>query len=103
VSTAGKKRFDGKTFFGLCMGGGSAIGMLVKAYIALEGGTSPFWMWAALGLVLALSALILLQARRERAELRRRIERSSLSAEARRRAAADEGIVAEVLDERASV
>lgn len=87
----GTNRFNAKTFFGLALGMGSFVGMLVKLYLTLADDTPAFWWWAAGGVVMFFAAVLLWQGARERASVRARVERASRAAELRGRAAGEEG------------
>lgn len=77
------QRFNAKTFFGMALGLGSFIGMVVKLYLSLADDTPAFWWWAAGGVVMFFAAILLVQGARERASVRARVERASRAADLR--------------------
>lgn len=83
--------FNAKTFFGLALGLGSFIGMVVKLYLTLADDTPAFWWWAAGGVVMFFAAILLVQGGRERASVRARVERASRASELRRTPPGDHG------------
>ncbi|GEM_PF-7056710 len=71
------ERFNAKTFFGLALGLGSTIGMVVKLYLTLADDAPAFWWWAAGGVVMFFAAVLLVQGARERASVRARVARAA--------------------------
>lgn len=69
-------RFDGKIFMGVCLGLGTAAGLVIKLWITFDGDISPFWMWAIPSIIIAVGLSVWLSTRRRDNQIRERIERS---------------------------
>ena len=69
-------KFDGRLFFGLVMGLGSAAGMCVKLWWSIGDNVGPFWLWAGLGAIALFWMSAWLARRKEQRSLRDRLDRS---------------------------
>lgn len=70
-------KFDGKVFMGLMMGLGAGVGMVIKLWASMSDSVAPFWLWAVPAVLIAVGFVGWVGGRRERAELKARVERSA--------------------------
>ena len=88
---------------GLCMGLGTAAGMVIKLWMSFEGGPAPFWLWTIPVVIVLVGLSVWWSQRRRDAEIRRRLERSARVPRARVEAERGEGPVVEEVEGRTGV